>query len=294
MQGKCIIKLMIIGIYTNLSKDIGGKVTTSIFDLLSQNNFVTINLSDELRILNLKGEYFSRNSLAQNSDLVIVLGGDGTILRIAKECALYDTKIYAINLGNRGFLTEEENFDINSQINFLLKKEYAYDKRRLIRISAKNNIFLALNEVVLARGSRTKTMKCEVMINSALFDYYTSDGIIVSSPTGSTAYNISAGGPIIAPDVEAFVITPICAHSLHSRPIVINNQSSIWISLLHAEPYAHLNIDGEDIINLADGDSIEVSSSELVATFIRKPDYNYFSRLSKKMRRWSDIDSFKI
>ncbi|MDD4120587.1 MAG: NAD(+)/NADH kinase, partial [Clostridia bacterium] len=91
---------MIIGIYTNLSKDIGGRVTTSIFDLLSQYNFVTINLSDELRILNLKGEYFSRNSLAQNSDLVIVLGGDGTILRIAKECALYDTKIYAINLGN--------------------------------------------------------------------------------------------------------------------------------------------------------------------------------------------------
>ncbi|NLT18269.1 MAG: NAD(+)/NADH kinase [Clostridiales bacterium] len=285
---------MIIGIYTNLSKDIGGKVTTSIFNLLSQNSSVTINLSDELRVLNLKGEYFSRNSLAQNSDLVIVLGGDGTILRIAKECALYNTMIYAINLGNRGFLTEEENFDINSQITFLLKNEYAHDRRKLIKIKTKDNNFFALNEVVLARGSRTKTMKCEVLVNGTLFDYYTSDGIIVSSPTGSTAYNISAGGPIIAPDVEAFVITPICAHSLHSRPIVVNNLCSIWISLLHAEPYAHLNIDGEDILNLADGDSIEVSTSDLVATFIRKPDYNYFSRLSNKMRKWSDIDSFNF
>ena len=256
MQLKCIIISMIIGIYTNLSKDIGGKVTTSIFNLLSQNSSVTINLSDELRVLNLKGEYFSRNSLAQNSDLVIVLGGDGTILRIAKECALYNTMIYAINLGNRGFLTEEENFDINSQITFLLKNEYAHDRRKLIKIKTKDNNFFALNEVVLARGSRTKTMKCEVLVNGTLFDYYTSDGIIVSSPTGSTAYNISAGGPIIAPDVEAFVITPICAHSLHSRPIVVNNLCSIWISLLHAEPYAHLNIDGEDILNLADGDSI--------------------------------------
>lgn len=281
---------MNVGIYTNLLKDSGGKVTTAIYNLLTKTNDIKINISDELRSLNLKGDYFSRNSLAQNSDLVIVLGGDGTILRIAKECAFYGTKIYAINLGNMGFLTEEENLNINSQIKAVLEGKFILDNRQLIQVKAKDNVFFALNEVVLARGSRTKTMRCEIRIDETVFDRYTADGVIISTSTGSTAYNISAGGPIIAPTVDALVITPICAHSLHSRPVVVNNTCKIGVSLVHAEPYAHLNIDGEDVINLADGDSLEASKSDLFVSFVRKPDYNYFTRLSQKMRKWSEVD----
>lgn len=282
---------MKIGIYTNLSKDIGGRITSTILDILKTRDGLSINLSEELRVLDIDyTDYFSRNALAQSSDIIIVLGGDGTILRIAKECALYGTKIYAINLGTKGFLAEEDNFDLEKQINSLFENNLTIDKRQLLEINSKDNKFFALNEVVLARGSRTKTMKCEVRVDGALVDRYTSDGVIISTPTGSTAYNISAGGPIVSPDVKALIITPICAHSLHSRPLVVNSNAKIWVSLIHAEPYAHLNIDGEDVINLADGDSIEVTKSEMYANFIRKNNYNYFERLSLKMRKWSDIE----
>lgn len=283
--------MMNIGIYANLSKDIGGRITSAILSILKPIKDLKINLSEELRVLSLDcDDYFSRNALAQNSEIIIVLGGDGTILRIAKECALYGTKIYAINLGNKGFLAEEDNYNLEAQIKSLFENNLIIDNRQLLEIVSKENKFYALNEVVLARGSRTKTMKCEVRVDGALVDRYTSDGVIISTPTGSTAYNISAGGPIVSPDVQALIITPICAHSLHSRPLVVKSNAKIWVSLIHAEPYAHLNIDGEDVINLADGDSIEVTKSEMYTSFIRKKDYNYFERLSLKMRKWSDLE----
>lgn len=281
---------MKIGIYANLYRDAGGKVTRGLYDEL-KNAGVEVLLSDELRSLGLDGEYFSRMALAGESDVVVVLGGDGTILRIAKECARQGAKLFSVNLGHRGFLAEAEKPGFVSDIiGSVIRGEYILDTRSFLEAKSKGNKFYALNEVVVARGTRTRVVKSEVRVDGALVDKYISDGIIVSTPTGSTAYNLSAGGPIIAPDVEAFVITPISPHSLHSRPIVVNNGSEIWLEVLNAEPHAHLNIDGEDVLNLADGDSVSVTRSDLKIGFVRLKDYNYYERLLEKMRYWNEID----
>ena len=282
---------MKIGIYANLFKDAGGAFTLRLYDEFKKTG-VEVLLSDELRSLNLEGEYLSRMSLASEADVVVVLGGDGTVLRIAKECARQDAKLFSVNLGHRGFLSETGRNDyFSDSINSILAGEYIIDTRTFLEAKAKGNKFYALNEVVVARGTRTRVVKSEIRVDGALLDTYLSDGIIIGTPTGSTAYNLSAGGPIIAPDVEALVITPICAHSLRSRPVVVNNKSEIWMEILNAEPHAHLNIDGEDILNLADGDSVTVTRSDLKIGFIRLKGYNYYERLLEKMKYWSAIEN---
>lgn len=282
---------MKIGIYANLFKDFGGKVTRALYDEFTGTG-VEVLLSDELRSLNLGGTYLSRMALASESDVVVVLGGDGTVLRIAKECARQDAKLFSVNLGHRGFLSEAGKKDFFTEsLKKILAGEYIIDTRTFLEARAKGNKFYALNEVVVARGTRTRVVKSEIRVDGALLDRYISDGIIVGTPTGSTAYNLSAGGPIIAPDVEALVITPISAHSLHSRPIVVNDKSEVWLEILNAEPHAHLNIDGEDVLNLADGDSVSVTRSDLKIGFIRLKGYNYYERLLEKMRYWSAIEN---
>ncbi len=281
---------MKIGIYANLFRDLNGNATKALFSVLGKKG-VEVLLSDELRCLGLDARYYSRIALARESDVVVVFGGDGTILRIARECARYDAMIFAVNLGHRGFLAESDAANMAVNIEELLHGNYVADTRTFLEVRAKCSKFYALNEVVLARGTRTKVMKSEVRLNGALVDRYTSDGIIISTPTGSTAYNLSAGGPIIAPDVDALVITPISAHSLHSRPIVVNNKNEIWVEVQHAEPHAHLNIDGEDVLNLADGDTITVTKSDLSVRFMRLTTFNYYEKLLEKMRYWSSFDN---
>lgn len=279
---------MIIGIYTNPNKDPEGKITKNLFSLLKEESFNVI-MSDELLNFKIDSTYHSRNELAKKSDILFVLGGDGTILRIAKECALHNTLIYAINLGSKGFLSESENREIKKQINVIKTKNYVVDERRLLEVQSKNNKFYALNEAVLARGSRIKTIKFEFRVNDALVDKYLADGVIISTPTGTTAYNLSAGGPVVSPDVRAFIVTPLSAHSLHSKPIVISDENTIWIHLLKADPYAHLSIDGEDVKTLVEGDSLKISTSDLIVKFIRKSNYNFFERLMMKFKKWSEI-----
>lgn len=280
---------MKIGIYANLTRDKDGKIAYAIYELL-KNKGVDVYLSDELRAYVSDGVFLSRNELAKNADIVVVLGGDGTILRIAKECAKNNALIFAINLGNKGFLTATENVELNAKFDDILNGNYAVDARAFLAVSCKGKSFCALNEVVLARGTRTKVMKAQVKVNGSLVDKYTADGVIIATPTGSTAYSLSAGGPIIVPGVEAFVITPISAHSLHSRPIVVSNSVTITGEVLHAEPNAHLNIDGEDVLNLQENDVITVKKSDLCLKFIRLAGYDYYEIQLEKMRYWSSFD----
>ena len=280
---------MKIGIYANLNKDIGGVSTKTLYGLFRNKKNCNVFLSAELQQLNLDAVYLSKNILAQTCDVIVVLGGDGTILRIAKDCAIHGALIYAINLGSKGFLTEAENIELKDQVDFLLLGEYSTDERQLLEVNFHENTFFALNEVVLARWSRVKTIRCEVRQNNELIDKYVADGVIVSTPTGTTAYNLSVGGPIVAPDVPALIVTPISAHSLHSKPVVISDKNEINVCLLNADPYAHLSIDGEDVVKVIEGDAFRVKTSNLQAKFIRQNNYSFFERLSYKFRKWSEF-----
>ncbi len=285
---------MKIGLYSNLTRDPGALYTKDLFRLLTERG-VEVLLSDDLRDVEFSvatKTTYSNAELARNSELIIVLGGDGTILRIAKECATFKTPVFCINLGHKGFLSEVNKEDFDNDFNDLLNDNYIVDKRKFLKVKISNSDeeYYALNEVVVAQELCSRVLKAEISVNGTMVDRYTSDGIIVSTPTGSTAYSLSAGGPIVAPDVDAFVIAPICAHSLHSRPMIVSNKSTVQVKILDAIPGANVNIDGQNINRVEKGTFIEVSDSDLYVSFLRNDDYNFYNKLLGKMRRWSSIE----
>lgn len=284
---------MRIGIYTNLTRDIGGKVTLAVYKQLKGHGF-EVYVSDELKSIGLPDDcnYINNAELATVSEILLVFGGDGTILRIAKECAVAKTPVFAVNIGNKGFLTELDRDEVDQIITEILNGQYKLDNRQLLQVSVegKEEVYYALNEVVIARESCTKVVRTEISVNNARVDNYTSDGVIVCTPTGSTAYSLSAGGPIVSPDVEALVITPICAHSLHSRPLVVNNHNIVTIKINHAEPNAYLNVDGTLLTSLKNNEVVKVTKSDVYLTFIRRNYYNFHKKLLSKMRYWSSFE----
>lgn len=280
---------MKVGIYTNLTRDIEGRATKALVRLLKENGF-SVYVSDELTELDLDVVYLDKTSLAETADLMVVFGGDGTILRIAKECAENALNIFAVNLGHMGFLAEVENVELKNIFDDIINGRYFIDERSMLEINVGDKYFTALNELVLERGTRTKIVKCEVSVNDSIIDRYTSDGIIVSSPTGSTAYSLSAGGPIVAPDVRAMIITPICAHSLNSRPVVISDKKTVKLKLIRTDSTAHISVDGEDVMNITPDQTITIRKSTLKVRFLRLKKYNYYEKLLGKMSYWSSFN----
>lgn len=276
---------MRVGIFTNLNKDIEGRATIALVNFLKGKNIEVI-VSDQLKSLNMQVKFFTKKKLAELSDVVVVFGGDGTILRIAKECAVYEAKIFAVNLGTLGFLTEVENVELSNIFNEIINGKYFIDKRALLSATHNGITYCALNDVVITRSYITKMLRSEVQVDGVLVDTYASDGIIVATPTGSTAYSLSSGGPILSPDVEGIIIAPICPHSLHSRHFVVSDKNTITVKLLRAEPSAYLNIDGVDVAKMFDDDIVIIKKASSSVEFIRLTKYNFFDKLQEKMRTW--------
>ncbi|MFI3229375.1 MAG: NAD(+)/NADH kinase [Bacillota bacterium] len=280
---------MKVGIYSNLTRDIDGLATKALVDFLVPEGHL-VYISDELSELSLAQKYYNRTELAKVSDIVIVFGGDGTILGIAKECALYDAKIFAVNLGHMGYLAEVENIKLNKIIDDISHNKYFVEERNMLEVEIKGSTYTALNEVVFGRNS-TKLLKCEVKVAGTILHKYNSDGIIICTPTGSTAYSLSAGGPIVSPDVGAIIITPICAHSLNSRPVVVGDNNKIEVKLIQREGQAHVSIDGKTVEDITREDSVLIHKSPLTVKFLRLKKYNYYEKLLGKMSLWSSFDS---
>ena len=285
---------MKIGLYSNLTRDPGAQYTKTVYNILKERN-VAIKISDGLNGIDFgvpNNIYYDNNELARESDVVIVLGGDGTILGIAKECATYRKPIFAVNMGHKGFLSEVNKEDLEQDFNDLFNGNFILDKRKFlkVKIDGTDKEYYALNEIVVAQSLCSRIMKAEITVNGTLVDKYSSDGIIVSTPTGSTAYSLSAGGPIVAPDVSCFIISPICAHSLHSRPLIVSNSSTINVKILSADPGANVNVDGQNILTIKNGMSVNISDSDLSVDFIRRPSFNFYEKLLEKMRYWSSIE----
>lgn len=273
---------MRIGIYTNLQRDKGAKAAKALVSFLKDKN-VEIFLSDDLKEFKTELPLLDKDSLAKTVDIIAVFGGDGTLLGIAKHCARYNTKIFAVNMGHMGFLTEVESAEMPKAFSKVLEGKYFIDERNLLEVTANGRTITALNEAVIERGIRAKILKTEVKINGGPVQRYSSDGVIVSTPTGSTAYSLSAGGPIVAPDVRGIIITPICPHSLNSRPLVVNDENTVSVGLLKADSEAHLNVDGDICEYLSEGGSVEIKKSKYSAYFIRLKEFKYYEKLLEKM-----------
>lgn len=221
-----------------------------------------------------------------DESVVLVFGGDGTVLEAIRAIDGKDLPLLCVNLGNLGFLAEYEKDVSANQVVCALKNGKVTEKM-LLCVKAGDFCERALNEVVV-KSLTSRPIYVDVYVDGVFVDSYHSDGAIVSSPTGSTAYSLSAGGPILAPDVEAFVINPICAHSLHSRPLVVSAGSKVELRL--KSDCAGVCVDGKSSFALQNGDVVCVSKSQKSAKFIRTRDEDFYKKLLQKMNRWGTTE----
>ena len=223
-------------------------------------------------------------------DVLFVLGGDGTILNVAAECAKREIKIIGINYGHLGFLTQFEPDKMQSAVELVCGNKYAVEKRTMLEVECDGNTYLALNDAVIQRSTSghdfSNTVQLRAVIDGSTVDNYLSDGIIISTPTGSTAYSLSAGGSVLTPDINAFIMTPICAHSLHSRPVVFNDNSVLEIIPSVGRIPINIVIDGK-IVGVIGNSVIKVKKSEHCVSFISRSDKDFFKKLLIKLNIWS-------
>jgi NAD+ kinase len=226
-----------------------------------------------------------REEIPDKVDLVVVLGGDGTLLSIAHIAAQRDVPVVGINLGALGFLTEVPLDEMYLTLDaFLGGDETIVSPRGMLEAKTKDRIYYCLNDVVINKGALARMIRCAIWIDGKEIATTKADGLIISTPTGSTAYSLSAGGPIIQPYIPAVIIAQICPHTLSFRPMVISSDSVIRVQLLTEGEEVYLTIDGQRGDLMKKDDSIEVRSSGLVLRLISSPKRNFFDLLQEKLR----------
>lgn len=224
-------------------------------------------------------------------DVLMVLGGDGTILTVAADCARRGIKIMGINYGHIGFLAEFEQEKLDEAIELLCSGDYSTEKRGMLSVEIGGRSFIALNDLVIERSTYgqkySNTISLSAYIDGSLVDNYLSDGIIVSTPTGSTAYSLAAGGSVLTPDIDAFILTPLCAHSLHSRPIVYSDKSELRILYEKENTAVNVSVDGIIVGEFEGAVEAKITKSQYFTEFITSDKVNFFDKLLSKLSKWS-------
>jgi len=218
-------------------------------------------------------------------DLVIVLGGDGTYLEAVRTLAGRQTPIIGVNLGSLGFLTENRLENMTTTLQATFNDQMEKRARSVLNIKVGDSqTHLALNDLVIERGDRTHLINISIHCEGHLVYETKADGIIVASPTGSTAYNLASGGPILHPEVKALVITPICPHSLTSRPLIFPDDRAIELQILGENREAQLTIDGQKVKAIDHRDRIQIQRHQKDHMVIRHPTHNFFHLLREKLK----------
>ena len=225
-----------------------------------------------------------RNELPEKVGLVVVLGGDGTLLSIAHLAAQKNVPVLGVNLGRLGFLTEVPVDEMYVTLDaFFEGDENIISLRRILEATSKGKVYHCLNDVVLNKVALACMIQCRIWLDEKEIATLRSDGLIISTPTGSTAYSLAAGGPIIQPYIPAIIISPICPHTLSFRPMVISSSSRVRIKLLTSGEEVYLTLDGQRGDVLAKDDEVEIKRSDFVLCLISSPARNYFDLLQEKL-----------
>ncbi len=229
----------------------------------------------------------SEEELSRWSDALVVVGGDGTILRAARAAAVRGIPVLGVNVGGFGFLAEVGLERMQEAVARLVEGRYEVDERMMlaaevVRGGAIAQRFLALNDMVITKSGYARLVPIRTRINDEHLATYLADGLIISTPTGSTAYNLSAGGPILAPGVRALVITPICPHTLTARPVVVDAEDVASVELARAEESVLLTVDGQVGFPLEGGDVVRVRRAEERARLVRLKPFSFYRVLREK------------
>ncbi|MBR3599209.1 MAG: NAD(+)/NADH kinase [Lachnospiraceae bacterium] len=271
-------------ILANSDKDVNLSLSNKISEYLRNAGAKVVIVCD---VGESRDECTIKEELMEGVQAAIVLGGDGTMLRAAHSIGTYNIPFIGINLGTLGFLTEIEESNVCEALDRLLKDDYIIEERMMIEGSVKDKVFDALNDVVITRAGFSRIIGLKIYVNNQLLDTYGADGVILATPTGSTGYNMSAGGPIVSPKASAIVVTPISPHSLTSKSIVFDSTEEIRVEIMKKrktqETEAIVSFDGENNIELSAGDCVNVKLSARSISLIKMYDVNFYSVLREKI-----------
>lgn len=226
-----------------------------------------------------------RENIPEKVELIVVLGGDGTLLSIAHVAAQRDVPVVGINLGALGFLTEVPLGEMFLTLDsYLGGNNNIVSRRQMLQAKTKEYSYYCLNDVVINKGALSRMIRCAIWIDGKGIAITRADGLIISTPTGSTAYSLSAGGPIVQPYIPAIILTPICPHTLSFRPMIISSASEVKVLLLTEGEEVYLTIDGQRGELMKKDDTVEVCQSGLKLQLVSSPRRNYFDLLKEKLR----------
>jgi len=269
-----------VGVNINTSKDPDGSILESVLRTIYE-----INSSIKVKIFENSDELENEDTAALEA--LIVLGGDGTILGAARKIAKYGVPILGINIGHLGFLTECDSSEAAEAIGKLLRKEFNVEERAMLSCSfetqGETKSFNALNEVILSKGTLINIIKYDIYVDGDFFGTFVSDGVLVSTATGSTAYNLSCGGPMVFPTLDNMILSPICPHSMNMRSMVLGKEVKIDVDLNKNSENVYLTLDGQEWMELDKVKMVRIEASPDKCRLVRLDGSNYFKVLRKKI-----------
>jgi len=235
---------------------------------------------------------YQKSHLASKADVLLVLGGDGTMLNAARLAGERSIPILGVNMGGLGFLTEVRLENLYPSLERVFANDFVLDERLMLRTHIHRHgetvaQGVVLNDVVISKGTLARMIELKIAIQGRFVTNLRGDGLIVSSPTGSTAYSLSAGGPIIDPAVQSLILTPISPHTLTHRPLIVPGNAEIDVTLTSKDDGAMATLDGQVGVAITQGDSIVIQTSEHRTRLIRFPESNYYDVLREKLK-WGD------
>ena len=286
--------------YFNKGKDSAAEAVRGCAQLCCAHGFETCFLREDEAWLEehvpgvTRGGTLLERPVPGETDLILVFGGDGTVLRALDSYVCCNIPMLGVNLGRMGFLLETQPQEMDQALDLLKAGKYRIERRMMLRVEGecggKRILAYATNEVSVSRGLSQRMIALDAFVGDMLVDHYIADGLVLSSPTGSTAYSLSAGGPIVSPDVHCFVLSPICPHSLTSRPIVLSASERVRLRIHMKEMREgiQLSVDGQAVCEMRNHEEISISRSPHDALLIRFDERrNYFSLLKDKLSQWS-------
>lgn len=229
------------------------------------------------------GDAFSREEVIEKCDALVVCGGDGSILSVARCAAVYGVPVLGVNFGQLGFLSEVEAGELSEAIERLLSGDYAIERRLMIRAQWNDQEVTALNDIVVRRESSLAVVRGDVHVDGLMLDHYVADGILVSTPTGASAYALACGGPIVHPQLKCLSVMAICPHSLRARPVMLGPDQVITVDIAQRSLPAMICADGQDLISMATNEPVVISRAPFDAQLIRFSNRDFFSMVHAKL-----------
>ena len=277
-----------IGIFVkeNSSKSVDENALDSMLSFFTDQN-IKLYIDDSSNYTNDKGEYLSHKEFSENIDLLVVFGGDGTLLNSARQYLEYEIPILGVNMGNVGFLTDIKVENFHTSMQEILDENYKIEERNLVSAKFKDNHLYGLNEVVIHSGAYAQLMRYRLNVNDKVVYEQRSDGLIIATPTGSTAYSLSAGGPIIHPSLDVWTIIPMLPQSISSRPFVISSNEKVEMELFEGpSENAKICVDGQKDIDVPYGLNISISKTKKTLKLVHPKDNDFFEACREKLG-WS-------